>query len=373
MAATSNELLRDALLRRQMALSRLERGLQTDLVDVLDATERDLRIALQDRLDSLVGSDFGKTTNSRLNVLENAIRQIRSEAFDQTGTMWNETLAELAKDEADYIDTHFKDVSPVQLDTVLPDPLQLAAIATVNPMQGRLLSEWTSDMEDADVQRIMDAIKIGMAQGDSSDDIVRRVLGTKALDGADGAVEASRSSLMAITQTAVATVANEARAAYYDANSDIIAQVQWVATLDADTCEECGDLDGEVWDVGEEEEQPPAHFNCRCVLVPILDGEALGDRPAVGATADDLEGLDDEERAAAIEKLVGRVPATTSYSDWLATQTESFQDHALGPSRAALFRDGGLPLSRFTNANGDTYNLEQLRQREPEAFKRAGL
>lgn len=373
MAATANELLRDALLRRQMALSRLERGLQTDVIDLLDATERDLRNALQDRLDQLIGREFGPTTNSRLNVLENAIRKIRSEAFDQTGEMWDQVLAELAKDEADYINTHFKDVSPVQLDTVLPDPTQLAAIVSVNPVQGRLLSEWTSDMEDADVQRIMDAVKIGMAQGDTSDDIVRRVLGTTALDGADGIVNMSRTSLAAITQTAVSTIANEARAQYYAANSDIIQEVQWVATLDADTCPECGDLDGQTWPVGEEEEQPPAHINCRCVMVPVLDGDALGDRPSVAATADDLEGLDDEERAATIGRLVGQVPATTSYSDWLANQTDAFQDHALGPSRAALFRDGELPLSRFMNSNGDTYNLEQLRAREPEAFRRAGM
>lgn len=373
MADTSNELLRDALLRRQMALARFERGLQSDVIDLLDATERDLRIALQDRLDSLVGSSFGKTTNSRLVVLENAIAKIRSEAFDQVGTMWDQTLQELARDEADYINTHFQDVSPVQLDTVLPDATQLAAIVSVNPMSGRLLSEWTSDMEDADVQRIMDAIKIGMAQGESSDDIVRRVLGTRALDGADGAVNASRTALAAITQTAVATVANEARAAYYDANSDIISQVQWVATLDASTCPECGDLDGEIWDVGEEDASAPLHINCRCVIVPVLDGSALGDRPAVSAVEGDLDGLSDEERAAAIEELVGRVPASTSYSDWLATQTEAFQDHALGPTRAALFRDGDLPLARFVNSNGDTYNLEQLRQREPAAFKRAGL
>lgn len=371
--STSNERLRDALLRRQIALAKFERGLQTDIIALLDDTEKDLRAQLADRVSALEGSDFGKTVNSRLVVLENSIRKIRGAAFDETADMWDKAMQDLAVAEADYIDATIKDVSPVQLDTTLPDPVQLAAIVSVQPMEGRLLSDWASDMEDVDVQRIMDAVNIGMAQGSTTDEIIQNIMGTKAFDGADGVLNMTRNGIAAITQTAVATIANEARGAYFDANSDIISEVQWVATLDADTCAECGDLDGETWPVGEETDTPPAHINCRCTLVPVIDGAAIGDRPANAATEDQLDGLSPDERTDMVKELVGQVPSTINYEDWLGTQTEAFQDAALGPTRAALFRDGNLPLSRFVNSNGETYTLDQLRQLEPDAFKAAGL
>lgn len=370
--ATSNELFRDALLRRQIALASFERGLQTDIMDLLDKTERDLRVELADRLDKLVGKDFGATVNSRLNVLANAIGKIRAGAFDEAADLWDSSMQDLAVAETEYLDRHLKDVSPVKLDTVMPDPVQLAGIVAVQPMQGKVLGDWADHIQDRDLARIMDAVKIGMAQGEPTDDIIRRVLGSQSLDGADGVLQMTRRDIAAVTQTAISTVANEAREEYYGANEDILSKEQWVATLDDSTCPECGDLDGEEFDVGEGD-MPPIHFNCRCVRVPVIDGAALGDRPSNAAMADELDGLEGEERSAKIAELVGTVPTSVNYGDWLGGQTEAFQDHVLGPTRAALFRDGGLTLDKFTNANGNTYNLDQLRALEPEAFRRAGL
>jgi hypothetical protein len=109
------------------------------------------------------------------------------------------------------------------------------------------------------------------------------------------------------------------------------------------------------------------------VRVPVIDGGAIGDRPANAAFEDELDGLNKEDRAARVQELVGQVPQSVKYSDWLADQTTAFQDHVLGPTRGALFRDGGLELSRFINTRGDRLNLDQLRRLEPAAFRKAGL
>jgi hypothetical protein len=87
---------------------------------------------------------------------------------------------------------------------------------------------------------------------------------------------------------------------------------------------------------------PPAHFGCRSTITPLL------------------------------KNLPN--PEFTSYSEWLERQPHTLQDDILGPTRAKLFRDGGLPLDKFVNdRNGHVYTLEELARREREAWRRAGL
>lgn len=370
--ATANEMWRDGLIRRNMALAKFERNLQVELMDLLDGTERDVRLELADRLEGLVEKAFGPTTNSRLNVLARSIEKIRSGAFDDGAEIWDDALGHMADAEIAYLDKHLKDVSPVQLDTILPSAEQLAGIVAVQPIAGRVLSEWLDGAREMDTRRIMDAVRMGMTQGQTSSTIIQRVMGTRSLDGTDGVLEMTRNGVASLVQTSVSTIASETRQAYFDANSDVFEVEQWVATLDDATCPECGDLDGEEFPIGEGE-QPPVHFNCRCVRVPMISGNALSSRPSNAAYEDELDGLNKADRGARIRELVGQVPSTLKYPEWLASQTNAFQDHVLGPTRGSLFRDGGMKLSRFTNSNGDRYNIDQLRQMEPRAFSRAGI
>lgn len=47
--------------------------------------------------------------------------------------------------------------------------------------------------------------------------------------------------------------------------------VMWCATLEDNTCEECGALDGKVWRKDDDYPTPLLHIGCRCTLVPLLD------------------------------------------------------------------------------------------------------
>lgn len=97
--------------------------------------------------------------------------------------------------------------------------------------------------------------------------------------------------------------------------------------------------------------------NCRTQLVPVVNKEyqdprASGERNAEG----------------------GKVTPNTTYGAWLKRQSKGFQDEALGPERAALFRTGELNLESFVDQEtGKTYTLDQLRALEPLAFEKAGL
>ena len=64
----------------------------------------------------------------------------------------------------------------------------------------------------------------------------------------------------------------------------------------------------------------------------------------------------------------GQVPAETTYADWLKRQSAGRQDQILGPERGRLMREGGLQLPDFYDSHGNWLNLDELKQREKEAF-----
>lgn len=366
---TANQLLRDALVRRQVYLQRYSRSLSKDIIAQLDETEKAVRDQIERRLGALAGKDFSATTNARLNVLANTLEKLRRDAFSGAAEMWDSNMQELAAVEAEFLDAAIKDVSPVVLDTTMPDPVHLGSIVSTQPMQGHLLADWAEGLAAADVDRIMASVRTGIAQGRTTEEIVRDVLGSAQMNGADGILETSRRDIRSITNTAVQTVAGEARQAYAEANSDILPEEQYVATLDAHTTIECAAEDGNIYKVGEGPE-PPIHWNCRSTRVPVIDGAAIGDRPATSAYEGELAGLDPEARAERVAELTGRLPGSTTYNDFLGRQTKGFQEDVLGSTRASLFREGGLTVDRFTDRNQNLYTLDQLRAREPDAFRR---
>ena len=80
-----------------------------------------------------------------------------------------------------------------------------------------------------------------------------------------------------------------------------------------------------------------------------------------------------EVRAEWARDRVGRLPAETTYQDWLSRQKASFQDEVLGPTRGKLFRGGGLTLDRFVANSGRRLTLDELKALHPKAFEVAGV
>lgn len=360
---TANEEIHDALLRRSVYLSKYAAGVQEQVIKFLDDTEVDVQREIERRLSALVGpggefSNF-EPDNDTLYALEQRIGEIRGAAIEQGIGNLTDDLTQLGPNEAQFIDDTFRANAPVVLDTVLPSAEVLTTLILSEPMQDRLLSDWASGLTVADQTRIMDAIRLGMTNGDTTDDIVGEVFGDAALNGSNGLMEITRRDAASIVQTAIATVTGDARGAWAEANSDIITKEIWVATLDSHTCPECQALDGQVFNVGEGD-TTPAHFLCRCVRVPTLDGTLIGNRPYTTATEEQLADLSEEDRRQAVIDMTGQVPASLKYQDWLERQSPTFQDEVLGPARGDLFRNG-MQLTQFVGMEGDYITLAELK------------
>lgn len=139
---------------------------------------------------------------------------------------------------------------------------------------------------------------------------------------------------------------------------------EWVAVLDSRTSIICAGRDGKIYPLTDDPEKspkPPAHFNCRSTITPVVKAE-FEDRAKKP-----------KPRTAEGAKGTTKVRQTTTYQSWLARQPASFQDEVLGVTRGRLFRRGGLNLSKFVDQSGKTLTLDELRKVEPEVFNRLKL
>lgn len=394
MALTANEQLLDALVRHQVYLLRYSGHVRNRMQAILNATEESLASITRDKLTAFTGLKTPRDW-SRMETLQRQLATIRIGAWAEANKFLIEEMAQLAVYEPTFLNTAATSALPVAVVTTMPTPAMLRSIAMSRPFEGRILKDWAATMQADDIRRIQSAIQIGMVAGEANDVIARRIVGTKALSGSNGVTELTRRQVSAITRTAVMHVANGARGEFTRANADIITQELFVATLDSRTTEICMGYDGQKFPIGKGP-QPPIHYQCRSLRIPTFDGQMLGDRPAKPFTEKQLlreygeknglgaikdrdslprgsKGAYDTWKRGRINEMTGKVPATTSYNDWLARQSAAFQQDVLGVTKGKLFATGKLPLSRFTDSQGHSLTLGELAKREAAAFKAAGL
>lgn len=358
MAETTNQRIEDELTERDVMLERYKRGLTIRMLNLLARVEEDVLAQLV-RVDP-VGAKGPAQKAARLARLLTAVQARINQYAEALDSDVLPELSDLAVDEGRYGYRLLSELPPVALETVAPAAATLRAAVLSRPFQGRLLREWVRDHPAATQMRLRGAIRQGVAQGETIDQMVRRIRGTAASGYRDGVMAVNRRGAEAMVRTAVNHTVSAAREATYAANADLVKGVKWVATLDSRTSETCRGLDGQVFPLNKGP-RPPAHVNCRSSTTPVLRswkelGIPLGDAPP-GTRA----------------SMDGQVPATQTYSTWLRKRPAAFQDEVLGKTKAALFRRGGLELDKFIDAQGRAYTIKELRRRVPKAFERAGL
>lgn len=222
---------------------------------------------------------------------------------------------------------------------------QVRAAAMSRPFQGvhlawAALGEHMDELTDRRGALVRDTIRRGFVQGDSVDELVRRLRGTRALGYRDGMLEASRRTTETIVRTALNHTATASREEVYKLNGHLIRGVRWTSVLDGRTSAVCRGRDGTIYPP-DQGPRPPAHPNCRSTTVPIFRGDPE--------------------------------PEVPSYGEWLKDQDSEFIRDLLGETKGKLFLDGNLTLDRFVDRNGREYSINELRQRDRSAFERAGI
>lgn len=346
--STANEKLLDASIRHAVFLERFKGSEAKRLGALYRQLEGDLIAQLARRDPTGVQ---GRYRRMRMHILLEDVKEILKAFGAKLQAETLEMLEELGDIEADFAVRAIITSIPIAVEVVRPTAAQVRAAMIARPFDGSLLKEYYSGLEAVAQTRFRAAIRMGVLQGETIDQIAVRLRNAGAR---------SRRGAELVARTAVSHVSAVARQMTYAENDDIVKALRWVSTLDSRTSAVCRARDGKTYPLGSES-LIPAHWGCRSSFSPILKSwREMGI---------DLDDAPEGTRAS----MDGQVPASTTYSDWLKTRPAAEQDEILGKAKGALFRKGGLTLDKFVARDGSELNLKQLRARYAEAFSKAGV
>jgi SPP1 gp7 family putative phage head morphogenesis protein len=342
MEETANTQLRDKTIAHEIYLQRMYGGTTKDIMKLLKEVEKDLVAKLR------VMDMNSEWSIARIDAQLQSVRAIMSEGYSLIGKELTQQMKDAAVYEQDWQIKSINESTPVVLDMVAVAPVTLFAAIESKPLQGKLIKEWIDKLDQDSYTRIQDAVRIGLVEGQSYSDVVKRITGTKALQYTDGINSLNARQTQALVSTAMAHATNTARDEFYQNNNDLFSGLQWVSTLDGRTTSICQARDGKIYPL-DSGVRPPAHFRCRSAMVSVLKSwQALGIKNPDGRTRASMD---------------GQVAQTETYQTWLKKKPEAFQNEVLGKEKAQLFRDG-TPLDRFVDASGHTYTLDELKNKE---------
>jgi SPP1 gp7 family putative phage head morphogenesis protein len=349
-----NDAIRDRLIRRDVWLDRYADSTVRKILGLLAISERDIEAQIRARFAWIAdrGYDASDFTLRRLEANLREVRRVLRDAYVAAGRELRADLVALAKDETEATVRAIGGALPAAIEARLSllrlsGPL-LRAIVESRPFQGALLRDWARQLEVAAYTKLRGAIRQGLAQAETIDQIVRRVRGTRKNRYRDGILALTRREAETIVRTSVSHVAQAVREDTYQANSDLVRSIVWLSTLDMRTTSQCQIRDGREytldhrpighaipWGAG----PGRLHFQCRSASTPRLKSwRELGF---------DVNELDAGTRAS----MNGQVPAATTFGSWITRQPADVQDEVLGKRRAAALRSG-TPFGELFDTRG---------------------
>lgn len=312
------------------------------------------------------------------------IRKVMSEAFLQAGESFTDSVFNLTLQESEWYKQVLSSITKKEVRVISIDDLGTNPVVPGNQTFRTALEKLSS----ASALRIHTEIIQGAAFGATNIEIAREM---------EGAFNLTNNQLKTLVRTGLQSQSSEVRDKYYSDNKDVVPAVYWLATLDGRTTSICATRDGlrytteghkpidhdVPWMGG-----PPAHFNCRSIAVPDMDGsgtrvgfdynkESGGSAKStirVDKDGNSISPLSKGERAKGTSVRMGKGRTYSSglnFESWFKDQPAWFQDQYLGAKKAQLYRKGGIPLSNFSLKTGQKLSLAELKASYPKQWAHA--
>ncbi len=344
---STNDKIEDAITRHQVFVMRYSQGRER----LADEYVEKLIEAVTERL----GADIATVSPARLDqIIAEVVADIETRSTDYEQSVVDEML-EFVGYQSDF-NVNLLDFN-VDAEVVTPalGVLQAAMLLRrmpLEPTKSYTVNEALQEYSKRKSRQIVQTVRDGVTLGQTSQEITKNIKDLTKL-------QQRQASTLARTITNYVSI--QAREVVMRENSDITDSYKWIATLDSRTSLICASRDQQIFKESNDSPKPPAHFNCRSTIAPILKDEF------------DL-GLDiDARRPAVSDTGVKQVSSSTPYETWLRRQSRAFQKEVLGVTRAKLFREGRISIGRFVDAQGATLTLDQLRKLEPIVFEDLGI
>lgn len=335
---TVNEKLLEKYIRHAIYVEQLKSGTAKKISGFL---KKDVIPKIKRRLTA----ELSKTKSlkvDRLNKILNSVDKISAAGTSEARERLVKELESISRFEASWNEKTIKSTVPLDIDETfsMPSNEVLKQLVTKTSMDGHKLGTWLKGYNKSIRSSMMKSLRGGIVEGESIPKLgkrIEKVLGYKTKQAEF------------IARTAVSNVVHSARDEVFKKNDDLIRGVQWVSTLDMRTTLICINLDGKVYNQGEGE-RPPAHFNCRSTISPVV-------------TSWSEFGVEDPP-AATRASMNGAVPEKVTYKGWLRKQNASTQDKILGKVRGKLYRQGKVRIDRFVDKDYKPLTLKQVARRE---------
>jgi SPP1 gp7 family putative phage head morphogenesis protein len=201
-------------------------------------------------------------------------------------------------------------------------------------------------------KRIDLIIRKGIAEGQTENAIADTL--------SNGAFAITKQQAKGLVVTATTHVYSSADHEVYKANENLISGWQYVAVLDSRTTPLCAHRDGAIYPVSDTAHLPPAHWYCRSTTIPVV--KAYDDLAKLEGIAQIRKRNLTDLTAAEIAKYDGQSPLKESYNQWLLRQSKEVQLRHLGDTKKLeMFRAGQLTVDKFTNPDGNSVGIKELR------------
>lgn len=339
----------DLILRSQLDLLRLEAGQRRRVLTMLARLEKEL-------VGRVAGEDLSSYGAARVKQLIEQVKGVIAAEYSGISKDSARAMQAAGSAAAKAASRSIEAGLEVGMGTSLPPATLLAKLPGDALVMGAPSADWWARQSQDASFRFANAVRSGIAAGDTNEAIVARVAGRQ---GFPGVIETSRQAARSLVHASIQEAANEARMETFRRNDDVVEGVMQLSTLDGNTTDICIAYSGMEWTLDEEpigdalpfDGGPPRHWGCRSVLVPVTKSfKELGiDAPeAPGGTRASAE---------------GQVPADTTFEQFLSRRTEEEQDEQLGAGRAEMWREGKITLTQLLDQRGNSLTLGQLERR----------
>lgn len=359
-------LIADRFAFHAVDVTRFESHVQEKVLRLLRQLEQDLIRRLQ-RLDPTVAT----AQQRRLQALLRAVQADIRTAYQGISRTVRRDLMELAEGTVEMTQDLVNAAVKVPLLTVGVPSETLRALVDDQVILGAPAREWWSRQAGSTLERFSDAIRQGVFRGDTLNELIAAIRGTKEAGYRDGILEVSRRDAVSLIRTSVQSVNNAARYATLEANQDVLRGVQALVTLDTRTSELCMSRSGFAWDfegkpLNERTKipfpgPPPWHWRCRTTLIPIVKGwnELVKDRKVAAKIKKAVAKLPKSTQAS----MDGQVAEDLTYEQWLRTKPEAVQKEVLGEEKWKLWKAGQIAFTDLVDQRGRPLTLEELKAR----------
>ena len=370
MADNFNTQVAEALLRHDIDLARLDAGNARRIQDLFRSLSREVadQILAKDPTETLKVQARNKKLKQLISVASKTIE----EGYEALERISAEELTDVVQLEAGTVSATVNETIGVELMSGRLNKNVVKRLADNTLIEGAPSRDWWKGQKQLSQRDFVREMRAGVLLDEPVQELVRRIRGRRENGFKDGLMsynsKASRQA-QALARSSIMSVANAARFETYVQNKDVVKGVQWLSTLDKRTTDICIALDGQAWTLdgkrlpGTQQPwrgPPPAHWNCRSTLTPVLR-----------SWSDLITNKKARKKVLAVEKsgklspgwrasMNGRVSADLKYMDWLNRQPKSIQIDVLGKGRYDLWKEGKLKARDLISQTQEPFTLKQL-------------